>query len=511
MKRSLLFIFLFAGITLIAQEDVSVKYANTITAEELKDHLMIFASDEFEGRETGMPGQKKAEKYIIDHFKDIGITAHNGKYTQEFQLTVKDPKKVFVSKNATTFDFLKDFYYYPGSVDGTNTYDLFFGGFGISEGDYQEISEVDVKGKVVLIFDEEPNNRAGVSRITGTKEQSEWTTKTQKKVDNLTSLGAAGIIYANKEFNKNVNRIKKFFGNKVMSLDESADVPSENTTPVFYCSYDMGYELIGDDKKLKKFKKKAFKKGPITANIGQVELSFKRNSEKVTSSNVLGYIEGTDKKDELVVITAHYDHIGVSKDGQINNGADDDGSGTVTALEIAQAFAMARDEGNGPRRSVLIMAVSGEEKGLLGSKYYTDNPIFPLENTVVDLNIDMIGRVDEAHADDSNYIYLIGADRLSKDLHELSESTNRKYSQMKLDYTFNDENDPNKFYYRSDHYNFAKNGIPVIFYFSGVHEDYHQPGDTPDKIMYDKLANVGKLIFHTAWEIANREERLKVD
>jgi Zn-dependent M28 family amino/carboxypeptidase len=157
------------------------------------------------------------------------------------------------------------------------------------------------------------------------------------------------------------------------------------------------------------------------------------------------------------------------------------------------------------------MTVSGEEKGLLGSEWYADHPVFPLENTVANLNIDMIGRTDEAHEDNPNYIYLIGSDRLSTELHRISEEANTTYSGLELDYTYNDPNDPNRFYYRSDHYNFAKNGIPVIFYFSGVHEDYHQPTDTPDKIMYDKMVPIARLVFHTAWDLANREKRIVVD
>jgi len=230
------------------------------------------------------------------------------------------------------------------------------------------------------------------------------------------------------------------------------------------------------------------------------------------SENVVAFIKGSEKPDEIIVISAHLDHEGV-KNGEIYNGADDDGSGTVAILEIAQAFKKAKKEGNGPKRSILFLHVTGEEKGLLGSKYYTENPIFPLANTVTDLNIDMIGRIDENHQknEDNNYVYLIGSDKLSTDLHNVSEEANKKYMNINLDYTYNDENDPNRFYYRSDHYNFAKHNIPVIFYFNGTHEDYHQPSDTPDKINYDLLENRTRLIFYTAWEIANRKDRLIVD
>ncbi|UTD14768.1 M28 family peptidase [Tenacibaculum mesophilum] len=228
------------------------------------------------------------------------------------------------------------------------------------------------------------------------------------------------------------------------------------------------------------------------------------------SENVVAFIKGTEKPDEIVVISAHLDHEGV-KNGEIYNGADDDGSGTVAILEIAEAFKQAADAGKGPKRSILFLHVTGEEKGLLGSKYYTENPIFPLANTVTNLNIDMIGRVDDRHKGNPNYVYLIGSDKLSTELHNISEAMNKKYTNIDLDYKYNDDNDPNRFYYRSDHYNFAKHNIPIIFYFNGTHADYHRPTDTPDKINYEMLENRTRLVFHTAWEVANRENRVVVD
>jgi len=243
-------------------------------------------------------------------------------------------------------------------------------------------------------------------------------------------------------------------------------------------------------------------------DVGFVKQLFGKK-RRIKGENVLGYIEGTDLKDELIIITAHYDHLG-KHDSLIFNGADDDGSGTVATLEIAEAFMLAKKDGKGPRRSVLIMPVSGEEKGLLGSKYYTDHPIYPLENTVANLNIDMIGRLDDWH-DTANYVYLIGADRLSQELHDISETVNEKHIGLNLDYTFNEEDDPNRYYYRSDHYNFAKNNIPVIFYFNGVHEDYHKASDTVDKIDFKKIETITRLVFLTAWELANRDERIVVD
>lgn len=309
----------------VEKADVMV-YANTITAQELSDHLYIFASDEFEGRETGEPGQKLAAEYLKAEYKKLNI---------------------------------------PSPLGGDNYYQ-----------------------------------------------------------------------------------------------------------PV-----------------------------PGTAFRGEVK----------DSENVLAFIEGSELPGEILVISSHYDHVGIDKDGNIFNGADDDGSGTVAILEIADAFMQAKKDGYHPKRSILFLNVTGEEKGLVGSKWYTDNPTFPLAQTVANLNIDMIGRIGEGMEDSGDYVYLIGSDKLSTQLHELSEEVNSKHLNLKLDYTFNDENDPNRFYYRSDHYNFAKNNIPVIFYFNGVHADYHKMTDTPDKIEYDMLEKRAKLVFLTAWEIANRDERLVVD
>ena len=240
-----------------------------------------------------------------------------------------------------------------------------------------------------------------------------------------------------------------------------------------------------------------------------MELNIK--GKMVKTENVAAIIEGNEFPNEYIVISSHLDHVGIQND-MIHNGADDDGSGSVAMLEIAEAFQDATAAGQGPKRSIIFLHVTGEEKGLLGSSYYTKNPLYPLVDTMVNLNVDMIGRLDPKRTDkDPNYIYLIGADKISQELHDISEATNKKYTQIKLDYTYNDDKDPNRFYYRSDHYNFAKNNIPVIFYFNGTHEDYHAPSDTPDKINYDMLAKRSKLIFYTAWELANRKNKIKID
>ncbi len=225
------------------------------------------------------------------------------------------------------------------------------------------------------------------------------------------------------------------------------------------------------------------------------------------SQNIIAYIEGSEFPDEFIYISAHSDHEGVI-DGEIYNGADDNGSGTAAVLEIAEAFSKAVKDGYRPKRSVVFLHVTAEEVGLHGSRYYTENPIFPLESAISTLNIDMIGRVDDRHKDNENYVYVIGSDRMSTELHFIAQKANTTFTDLELDYKFNEENDVNRYYYRSDHYNFALKGVPVIFFFNGEHEDYTKPTDTADKINYPLLAKRTKLIFATAWYLANSDVRL---
>ena len=468
----------------VLPSEVALKYANTITADDLKTHLTIIASDEYEGRETAMPGQKKAAAYIENQFISNGLLPGLGEkgYQQSFPVDLKDPSKVYLAINDKDLTFLEDFYYL-GNISDTsyNDREIVYVGYGVDIEGRSDYNGIDVKDKIVLVLEGLPETETDLS-------WGNW----RNKVHAATKHGACAMITVQKDFTEKVEQIRVFIENPRMQLHSKGNQQYKKTIPNVYLSEEV-YNLYKNE-----------------IEGGNVKLSADLNiktTQLLHSENVLGFIEGSDLKEEIVVITAHYDHIGYDN-GEICNGADDDGSGTVTLLELSQAFALAKKEGNGPRRSILFMTVSGEEKGLLGSDYYSQNPVYPLVNTVVDLNIDMIGRKDSLHNDD-NYVYLIGADRISKDLHDISEKVNTSLINMKLDYTYNKENDPNHFYYRSDHYNFAKHNIPVIFYFSGVHEDYHKPTDDVEKILFPKLERTAKLIFFTAWEIANRTQRLR--
>lgn len=482
----------------------SETYAETITEAELKEHLYIYASDEYEGRETGTPGQKKAIAYIKAQYEKLGIPAAkaDGNYFQEVPLEISKVPSGIVALNGT--DYMLGEHIVSFSQASESHESIVYVGYGIEDGDYSDYTNIDVTGKYVLVKAGEPLNEDGTFKLSGTAEKSVWSNISEalsKRMGLAKEKGATGILYFDQV---NYPRFKSRFaymkgadsGNMSLMDDE------ENTFASIFIDSEFAKALLP-----------GIETDDITKTVtAKLDFKVESTNNKISSENVVAILKGSEKPDEYLVISSHLDHIGITADGEVNNGADDDGSGTVALLEIAQAFKSAADAGNGPKRSIVFLHVTGEEKGLLGSQYYTDvDPILPLAKTVANLNIDMIGRIDPKREGDRNYIYLIGSDKLSTDLHKLSEEVNSKYMNIELDYTYNDENDPNRFYYRSDHYNFAKNNIPIIFYFNGTHDDYHRPTDTPDKINYDLLKNRSQLVFHTAWEVANRNQRVVVD
>jgi len=478
------------------------KYGETITSAELKEDLYIFASDEFEGRGTGEAGEEKAVKFLKDHYvvMDVPAALPNNNYFQEVPLEKSAAPEITLKVNNKSFTMVDDFVSVTSVPNGTlNTSEIVFAGYGIDDEAYSSYKNLDVKGKVVLIRSGEPKDAKGNYVITGTSEASKWSNFMQAfrvKRDVAKEQGAKAVF---------------FYYPEIYAMAAARLGGSNGSISLRGNTEDMYYFIINTD--LAKSMLPNIETTVENQTIAMpIHMTYKNNSTAIVGKNVAAIIRGSEKPDEIIVISAHLDHEGI-KDGEIYNGADDDGSGSVALLQIAQAFKKAQMEGHGPKRSILLLHVTGEEKGLLGSQYYTDfDPIFPLANTVANLNIDMIGRVDPKHEDkNNNYVYLIGADKLSTELHEISEAANKKYMNIELDYTYNDDNDPNRFYFRSDHYNFAKNNIPVIFYFNGTHADYHKPSDTPDKIRYDLLENRTRLVFYTAWELANREQRIVVD
>lgn len=511
-----LFATLFVSAQDMAFDSTAHRFGKSITEIELEQHLSILASDEYQGRETGEKGQKMAAEYIAKLFKSLGFIPGNPQdetYFQDIPLQESSWDSPTLSIDGKTYDFLGDFYGFPGTTSSytSKNNNVVFLGYGIDDEKYSDYT-TDVTGKVVVVFDGEPQSEAGIYRVTGNTEPSKWSTKWQSKLEAATENGASMLLIVDTDLKKNVARYRPYLSGGGMKLQDGLENKLVNT---FYISQNIFNQLF-KAKKVNKRIRLITDKGLAKAVKSKKTIDFdiKKEVKKFSSENVLGFIEGTDLKDEILVITSHYDHIGMDGD-KIFNGADDDGSGTVALLEIAEAFAKAKSMGHGPRRSILFMTVSGEEKGLLGSEHYVTNPLYPLDMTVADLNIDMIGRTgdqrDDNDAEDRNYVYIIGSDKLSTELHAINETANKLYTNMTLDYTYNDPDDPNRFYYRSDHYNFAKNDIPIIFYFNGTHADYHKETDTIEKIEFDMLAKRAQLVFYTAWQLVNQDKRIEVD
>ena len=497
MKTFFSLFFLLISVSLFSQKEVSSKYAETITPSNLKNKLTIIAGADMEGRETAMPGQKKAAAFIESYFKKIGLQPGAGtSYQLQFPVYRDSVESAVLNINGNALELTKDYVLQKASFANGNwsAKEIVFASYGLTDTVNNNFDGLDVKNKWVMVIDGTPAD------MDNTPDASSHLNYHANRIKPATikEKGVKGLFII----------VKTLPAGAAASLQGAMYIDKNgNTIPVIYITTSIASNIVKQP--LDSFTKLK----TVVRGVYPVKLSF--NEQKITlnlqSSDVIGVLPGSDKKDEYVFVTGHYDHLG--KEGNvIYYGADDDGSGTTSVLQIATAFADAKKGGNGPRRTMVFMTVSGEEKGLWGSEYYTAHPQFPLAKTDIDLNIDMVGRIDPDYKGDSlNYIYTIGEDKLSSDLLPISDSINKKYVNMQLDRRFNDPNDPNRFYYRSDHYNFAKNGVPVIFYFNGVHADYHKPTDTVDKINFDLMAKRDKLIFYTAWAMANREEMIKRD
>lgn len=467
MKKLIIALFGLLALNASAQKKnkTAEKFAQTILASDLKTHLFIVAAPEMEGRETGTEGQRKAAEYLKQQFTKIGLApGNNGSYEQFYPLYKDTLKDAQININGKSFAFGKDF---TAALNSINTSTMY-----ISEvvhlGKADTIT--DIKGKAVIIA--KLPSQQELFKIY--QRQPAVVLVVQSGIDKQTSPRSGRMYFSLYRSRITANSIR--------------------------VSEEMGQLLLKDD--LAKAKDQTLETKVFPAEL---MLSFNKEVQTLNASNILGAIEGTDRKDEWVVISAHYDHIGMNN-GVVNPGADDDGSGTVGLLELAEAFAKAKAAGKGPRRSILFLAVSGEEKGLWGSEYYSNHPVYPLDKTSLDINIDMIGRKDDKlnSVDSNNHVYLIGDDKLSSELPRFVDSINNLYIKIITDRKYNDPKDPNRLYFRSDHYNFARKGVPIVFFFDGIHKDYHRPTDTPDKINYDLHEKRTRLVFLLAWDAANR-------
>lgn len=500
------------------EADWDAHYAEQVTATRLREHLQVLASDKLEGRETGEPGQHMAAEYIAEQFKTAGLNAPPtlNSYLQGFSLErVSWAPDATLKIGSTTYKWIADFYSLSDvSFEKETDVKPVFVGYGIEQGEYSDYKNLDVKGKDLLILLGEPTDDKGGARLNPVGNPTKWGADHRAKLQLAIRKGARSVFFVN--FNPNSN-FSKLAGRLAPTINKTRMVmpgEQEDAIPSIYISPAVGYQLLNTKAAaVEKYLSQINAKGqPIAApfKMGTLKIKAILQHTSFPTENVLGYVEGYERPDEVLVISAHHDHLGV-RGGKVYNGADDDGSGTAAIINMAEVFARAKADGHGPLRSVLFLSVTGEEEGLYGSEYYTKHPVFPLANTVADLNVDMVGRTDPEHEGKADYVYVIGSDKLASQLRVILEAQNQKYSKLNLDYKFDDPADPNRFYYRSDHYNFAVNRVPIAFFFNGVHADYHEETDEIDKIQFDKLEQRARLVFHTAWELANQKERIVVD
>jgi hypothetical protein len=504
MRKLLILAMCFSTTIVLAQnDDAAAKYAGNITPSALKEKLSVLASADMEGRETATPGQKKAAAYIEEQFKKFGLKPGNGNSYQQTYPVYQDAlttKSLLV--NCRSFEWDKDFTYQANAMVSGNTKvnNIVFAGFGLDDAanKINDYAGLDVKGKLVLVVEGLPETHpAAKTAATRTSPGSAFA-----KTNIARNKGAIGIIIVSKDFPKKMQTptVGNMYLNKINSTSNFivANVSLEVASAMLGRTSTLNIAQINDVVK--------------TTYVAEINVNIEKTTAELESSNVIAVLPGTDKKDEYVFLTGHYDHLGKRGD-VIWYGADDDGSGSTAVLQMAEAFSKTKGKAK-PRRTIVFMTVSGEEKGLWGSQYYSEHPIFPLEKTSVDLNTDMVGRLDTERktADSLNYIYVIGHDKLSSELPIINEAVNNKYTKLTLDYKYDDPKDQNRIYYRSDHYNFARKGVPILFFYDGMLlADYHQPSDTVDKINFDLMAKRTKLVFHTAWVMANQDNMLKRD
>ncbi len=503
---------------------IAAQFGNVegITAARLKEWLSVIASDDMEGRDTPSKGLDMAAKFIASNLAKWGLkpAGTDGTYFQKFALTSSRvlPEQTTASLNGANFKLGEDFIPEPapGRVSGRVVY--VGQGYIVRAKDIDAYKGVNVKDKIMLVVEGRPRG-VTLSDISGKKAGEEYDTpETYAR-----SHGAKGIIYIptpstltfwqnRYKFSLNPSRMKP----QQIGAGLPTILASEKMIKALFQGEKLDLEMIR-----KQVSEDAMGDAFDLSPGKQFNFNVNAKVDSVITQNVVGVIEGVDfyMKKEYVAIGAHYDHIGMRQNGEgdrIFNGADDDGSGTVATMAIAEALMKGSTR---PKRSVIFVWHAGEEKGLWGSEFFTSNPPVPMNQIVTQLNIDMIGR-SKKEGDDNpananltgpNGLYIIGSRMMSDDLGNLSEEVNKSYLKLDFNYKYDDPNDTERFFYRSDHYNYAKNGVPIIFYFSGVHEDYHGPEDHVDKIDFQKMEKVTRTVFATMWKLANAQARPKVN
>jgi Zn-dependent M28 family amino/carboxypeptidase len=498
--------------------------ADYISAQQLKDYLAFIASDEMEGRDTPSRGLDTAARFIATHLSRWGLkpAGDDGSYFQRIAMTQTkiDPALSYVEINGQRFNFGEDFL--AGLTAGSAGGPLVYAGHGwvIKAKSIDAFQGLDMKDKIVVINSGGLPKGMNFNELKG-KQGEDW----EPPVNAARKRGAKGVIFvpdfrslAGWDRSRQTLVERGFSSVDKFQTQNNVAFPTITASPKLLNALFQGEKQIAmevfnrsaSNDSVEPFEFKADKKVNFTVAL---------KTSPAATQNVVAVLEGSDPvlKNEYVAIGAHYDHVGVGtpvNGDAIYNGADDDGSGTVATLAMAEAFA----RGPRPKRSILFIWHAGEEKGLWGSRYFTESPTVPIGQIITELNIDMIGRTKKEDDKPANQplpkpgeIYLIGSKMMSTELGELSESVNKSYMNLAFNYKYDDPKDPEQFFYRSDHYNYARKGIPIIFYMDGSHEDYHRPSDSVEKIDYQNMEKVTRTIYATAWELANRATRPRVD
>jgi len=511
----------FLTITLNAQSSVSsyengsvYHYSQFITKADIKKHITLLASDSLEGRAFGTKGAFKASEYIASQlrYENINAKGDRGTYFQPMVITKwmreKSDFHILNQSGSTKFEMVsgKDFTYNIADLGTTTNLSgdhLMFAGFGIMDEKYNDYQYAQVRNEVVMFLEGEPS-KDGKYIISGTNQPGKWSKDLKAKIEVAVQKGARAVFIL-VDSTRFAYRTKEQLATNIIYKD----VLKQNyPIPVIRINKNALAQMLlpREYKRINKYISNA-QKGKISSNY--ISSFFKVNlvssSTQIRDRNVVASIEGTDPelKNEYIVVSAHYDHIGIIN-GEIYNGADDNGTGTSALLTLAKAMKALQDNKFVFKRSVLFLFCTGEEVGLIGSKYYTENPIVPLKDTKIEINIDMIGRNDEDHEANENYVYVIGSDKINPLLDRVIRENNSRSVNYKLDYTYNDLNHPLRLYYRSDHYNFAELGIPSVFFFGGFHKDYHQATDDTYLINTTKVEDITKLVYFTVIDLANQ-------
>lgn len=496
-------------------------FSDDITKEGLYQDLAVLAHDSLQGRETGTIGEEKAARFLSKRYNEIGLkmVGDDNSYFQHYELIQPAVEQITYSLISISGDSVIDNSTHNAQVNG-NFVTLFGGGdtlsgpvvfagagmFNEEEGINHYPNEVDGKWLLVMYERNTTNMQYLQTALSGE------------------ALGAIMLVGTDvADYEQEAEARQSTFGQgRGMSLKYLQENNGELAPAFNRVHPELGAEMLGvESLEALAEVQSGIMEDPAAFKARELDFLLDHNpvinENTVVTKNVVALIEGSDPelKEEVVVLSSHYDHVGVgrpdSTGDNIYNGADDDGSGTVATLQTAKAMMAAKKAGVGPKRSVLFLNVSGEEKGLLGSRYYSDHPIFSIENTVANINIDMIGRVDPEHVDDSSYVYIIGGKIISSQMDSLTQMANTMGPDLTLSDRYNDLNDPNQFYRRSDHWNFGRLGVPFVFFFNGTHEDYHRPQDHIEKITFGPLTKRTQLVYNLTALLANSPDRPVVD